>query len=611
MEKAGAQLSDKMDCTGEAEVCSQWVCNGVDYHFKDWYDTDENGAISRSDIVILKNKATEEELWAHVESVVGNVFKLAYGKWLYNGEPVELIFLIRVEDERKIIGDYVSGILEDLGFTVNRQYKTSPEAAACWIRSDPATGCFHLYTGGWVTTVIARDQGGNFNFFYTPRGLPIPLWQAYTPAPEFDEVSDRLARRDFTSMDERRELFEKALWLSMKDSVRVWLMDAQGFSPFRTNVGIAADLAGGIYGAYLWALTVQFHKEKEPQPGGTMRIAMPKLLIEPWNPIAGSNWIYDMKPIRGTGDWGTMWDPTNGLHWPQRIERAEVYIQEGLPVEVTYDWVTLTFVPGGNPVPEDAWCDWDAVKQEFITCGEKFPEGVTAKRKSVVYYPEDLYEVPLHDGSTISIGDFVMGMILTFDRAKPESAIYDEAEVPAFETFMKHFRGVKIVSENPLVIETYSDLYYLDAEWNVSDWFPYYAQGPGFWHAITLGIMAEANKELAFSTDKADALKIEWMDYTKGPSIPILAKYLDEAIATNYIPYAPTLGKYVTADEAAQRYANLKGWYEAKGHFWVGSGPLYLEKAYPVEKVVHLKRFPDFPDPAEKWQRFTLYGPRE
>ncbi|GAG77597.1 unnamed protein product, partial [marine sediment metagenome] len=98
---------------------------------------------------------------------------------------------------------------------------------------------------------------------------------------------------------------------------------------------------------------------------------------------------------------------------------------------------------------------------------------------------EDLYEkVKWHDGSTFSLADIVLGMILTFDRAKEESPIFDAAEVPTFTSFMEHFRGLRIVSEDPLVIEFYSDRVYLDAEWIVETWFPYYDQGPGAWHNL-------------------------------------------------------------------------------------------------------------------------------
>ena len=37
------------------------------------------------------------------------------------------------------------------------------------------------------------------------------------------------------------------------------------------------------------------------------------------------------------------------------------------------------------------------------------------------------------------------------------------------------------------------------------------------------------------------------------------------------------MGAYITAEEAAARYAALKAWYTAHGHFWVGTGPYYLD----------------------------------
>jgi peptide/nickel transport system substrate-binding protein len=65
------------------------------------------------------------------------------------------------------------------------------------------------------------------------------------------------------------------------------------------------------------------------------------------------------------------------------------------------------------------------------------------------------------------------------------------------------------------------------------------------------------------------------------------------------------MGDYLTAAEAQARYENLKAWYDEFGHFWIGTGPLYLERAYPVEGTVSLKRFGDFPDLSEKWTGFA------
>ena len=55
-------------------------------------------------------------------------------------------------------------------------------------------------------------------------------------------------------------------------------------------------------------------------------------------------------------------------------------------------------------------------------------------------------------------------MIQYFDLAKPESKLYDESQVPDFESIMSYFKGVKIVSTDPLIIETYVDTFDLDAE---------------------------------------------------------------------------------------------------------------------------------------------------
>ena len=516
------------------------------------------------------------------------------GVWHYEEEAVEVIFLIRTEDERKEIGDYVATMLEDLGFAVVRDYKTASEASPIWIGTDPNEGLFHIYTGGWITTAISRDQAGNFDFFYTNRGLPFPLWQAYTPSEEFDAMSEKLDLRDFTTMEERRELFADVLALSMQDSVRVWLVNQLGFTAYRNDISVSTDLAGGLNGARLWPYTLR----RTGEEGGTLTIAMPSMLPEPWNPVAGTNWVYDTMLIRSTQDVGTMPDPFTGLQWPQRIERAEVTVKEGLPVGSTHDWVDLTFAEQID-VPEDALLDWDAVEQKFITVGDLHPDGLTANIKSVVYYPGDLYDLTWHDGSQLALADIVLDMILTFDLAKEESAVFDEAQLPSLNNFQSHFRGYRIVQENPLIIEYYSDQYTLDAELNVATFFP---STP--WHSMALGLLAEAAGDLAFSSDKADANEVEWMSYIAGPSMEILAGHLEEATAGGHIPYASTLGDYISADDAAARWENLSAWHEDKGHFWVGLGPFYLEKAFTTEKTVQLVRNENFLDPSSKWEGF-------
>ena len=682
------------------------------------------------------------------------------GIWTYEGEPITLIFLIRVEDERTQIGDYVANQLESIGLTVDRQYRTSSEASPLWVQSDPADGLWHLYTGGWITTAISRDDGSDYQFFYSPRSVYgfSPLWQAYQITDEFDKVCVALNNNDFTTLEERDQLFREALRLSLESSNRVWLVDRLSYTPLDTDVQVTYDLAGAIAGADFAPRTLRFVGEV----GGEMTVAMADVVTDPWNGLAGSNWVYDALAKNATSSFGVVFDPFTGLTLPDRIESAEVTVEEGLPVGVTYDWLTLDFAPEIQ-VPGDAWVDWNATDQVFITVDEMLtsmtampameedpgsivdiavadgrfttlvaalqaadlagtlsgegpftvfaptddafaalpegtveglledipaltdillyhvlggyapaskvveldaattlqgknvditidedgnvfindaqviitdimanngvihvidtvlippegeagpviplaPEYLTARSKSVVTYPADLFEtVKWHDGSPLSVADFVMNMILTFDQGTEGSPIFDASQVGSLESFKSAFKGMRITSTDPLTIEFYSDVFYLDAEWIVTTLWPQYAYGEHPWHSLALGIMAEANEELAFSADKADQLEVEWMSYIGGPSLAILRAKNDQAIEEAYIPYAPTLGQYVTADEAVARYNNLLDWYQARGHFWVGTGVYYLNTVFPVEKTLTLTRFQDHPDRADRWSQF-------
>ena len=525
------------------------------------------------------------------------------GKWHFEGQPVELISVIRLEDERLEIGDYVANLLEDIGFTVDRQYKTSSEASPIWLSGQPHDGLWHLYTGAWVTTAIVRDEGDNFDFFYTPRGLPFPVWQEYHPSSKFNEVSGRLARREFDTMAERDQLFTDALRLSLENSQRIWLYDRTSFSPRRSEVGVTADLAGGVPGAWLWPYTLR----REGEIGGRMTIAAPVFLSAPWNPIAGGIGLFDTAAMRATGDWAVMPDPYTGLMLPQRLESAVVVAHEGMLVDRTLDWVNLEFA-SEILVPDDAWVDWDAAEQRFITAGETYTQTQTARLQVTCNYPAELFETTWHDGSRFGLGDVVLSMIMRFDPSKPDSPIYDEATVPAYESFASSFKGWRIAREDPLVIEYYGDHYPLDAELAVSDLtcaYPQYLQSQAAWHMLGIGILAEEAGELAFSPDKSAGMETEMTSYIGGPSLEILEKYLLHAADTTYIPYEPTLSQYVTEEEARDRWENYADWYRDVAHFWIGNGPYYLEQAYPVEGTAVLKRFPAYPDPADRWSGYA------
>jgi peptide/nickel transport system substrate-binding protein len=203
--------------------------------------------------------------------------------------------------------------------------------------------------------------------------------------------------------------------------------------------------------------------------------------------------------------------------------------------------------------------------------------------------------------ATVSLADIVLPWILNFERADEASHLFDVAHLPVFEAFHRHYKGWRILSREPLVIEVYSDQIYPDAETLVASRAPSVTP----WHTLTLGMLAESSGELAFSSNKADRRQVGWMSLVAGPSLPILERHLREARERETLLYPAVLEGLVEEGEVAERYRALEDWYGEYGHFWVGNGPFYLASVYPVEGSLVLRRFEAFPDPADKWLRFS------
>ena len=538
-------------------------------------------------------------------------------------DEIGLISLVRSEDERKELGEYVAAQLEDLGFAVDIQYGTSSELWPLW-GGDPALGLWNTYTGGWVTTVVPRDEGDNAAFFGTDLGAPYmgPLWAAYGSDMDWFEDAEKLWNYDFSTMAEREALMETNLWGFMENAVRLFLIDRTSFSAFRKGLNVAADASGGIYGSWMWALTLHWQDgsgDPDPTNDTTVRIAMTDILTNPWNPVAGTNWVYDMFPIRATGDAGHGVDTRDGLRWAGVFEKAEVYAAAGLPIGLQYpdppeNWVTLTFETDPIVADGDAWVGWDVTSQTPITVTEKLaadPEwSAEAQRMSRTYYPEGTFDIGIHDGSTLSLADFIYGYIITHERGLEGGILYDTGYGSVYSAFVSQFKGVKFITDEPgydLIVEYWSDVWNLDAEICVTHMFPVYTQGAGMWHTLALAILGEENNECAFSQTKA-VDPIVWTNFI-GEGKQILADYLADVIdETEAVPYeafieaeytARTLGSF--ADEIDARMTNLDAWYTAHDHFWVATGPMYLDAVTFTPKSLVLKKFADYHSSADKW----------
>jgi peptide/nickel transport system substrate-binding protein len=529
------------------------------------------------------------------------------GVWTYNGEPITLIGLIRIEDTRLEIGNYYANQLEEMGFTVERVERTAGELAPIWIQGNPLDCEWNWYTGAWSQEEVDREDTLAFEQYYTDRVLPWENMAVFETPERLDEISLRLFNNDYASLDERLELIREGLPLALEMAPRVWLTSRLTLVPFSEEIEVTTDLAAGLAGSAMWPWTTRLKDEV----GGSMTIALPDIYVEPYNPIGGTNWVMDAFIKNSVRDQAFLPDPATGLRWPSRAERAEMVVQEGFPMSATLDWVDLSFEPQ-IIVPDDAWAGWDAENQVFLTAGQVYDEPQTAVFKSTIYYEDNMFDkVKWHDGTPLSPADFVMGMITQFDLGNENSPYYDENLLPDFEQFMSAFKGVRIASTDPLVIEHWGNNPSLDAERSIYNWWPGdedtasgYDFGDAAWHNMSIMLRGEENGSFAFTADKADVNEIEQTSMIAGPSLEVLATELAAAKEEEYIPYEPTLGQYITPEQAVQAYSNLEEFARRYGHYYLGTGPYFLQGVFTVEGQAVLANNPDHPDAANRWDRF-------
>jgi peptide/nickel transport system substrate-binding protein len=538
--------------------------------------------------------------------------KFIGGRWYYNDEWIEIKFLIRNDDiQRWQIGDYVANQMEKLGFQTDRRYGKSAELSPIWAQPIPSTGQFHIYTGGWIATAIDRDAGDDFAFFYTKLSLMAiygyTLWEYKENDPEFYDIADRLNRGDWTSWEERNQLWRRALVLCMEDSNHVWLVNTAPPFPMNENLQVATDLLAG-FSNDLWARTIRW----EDQIGGTVTASDREVLNDPWNPIGLTNYAYDQIVISCTNDYENLFNPYTGLAVPNRFVNVTMEVDdafEGLMVDSS-EWLDLQFIESVE-VPTDAWYEWNVETKEVITA----PPGTYAKVKIVVNYGDVIGNVKYHDGSVMSLADWLAFWPLRFERANPQSTVYDESYASAYQTFRTNFRGQRLVTESPLVIEYYTNVTALEAEDVLTSGegaraLPYigtygYNGWPDYpWHMVAIGMdVEEQNIGVTWTKAKATKVNGEWMSYIAGESLAVLKNALDTSKADNYRPLLAS--EYASAEEATERYANLESWYNDKGHFWVASGPFYLDQADFIAHIAVVKAFRDYQFKADRWAWLT------
>lgn len=498
---------------------------------------------------------------------------LVDGRWTYNKKPVVLKFIIRVEDERREIGNMLSEELEKMGFTVKRTYMDFAQAISLVYRTDPKAFEWHLYTEGWGRGAAERYDYATINQMcapwlgYMPGWLEYGFWQYRNDF--IDELGKKLFKGEFQDIDERNKLYRELAKTCLKEAVRIWVLTVNNPMILRRDLkGVSIDIVSGIRS--LWTLRSTYSDKKELVVG---HLWVRPYMGSAWNPIGGFTDIYSVDIWRQIYDPPLVRDPSTGIPKPFRTEFRVV---ESKPKsEIT--------------VPSDAFI-WSSEKNGWVNV----PLGTKAKSRIIFNYAKYINS-RWHHGVEITLADFLYSIYQSFDIAyNPKKATIEVALSATRKPILETFKGFRIINETAIEV-------YVDYSNPFKEYVAEYSEPWGVvmpWELLYAMDILVFEEGFAAYTDTASArLQVKWLDLIEPLQCRRLISIFERLSEQKKYPsnIFNLLGREIeTLDNSLKRYRAIVEWFKEHGHLVVSNGPFYLDRMGSVtEQYAELKAFRD------------------
>ena len=521
------------------------------------------------------NPSLAEEMITTALSDVGA--KKINGMWTHDGKDIELIAFIRSDDPvRKSIGEILSYELERIGFKVTKDFGDLNKAFVNVYGSNPADMKWSFYTEGW---------GGRSAFV---KYDPVGLGQMYSPwfsnMPGFNEpsywtyqneyldtITQKIYTGNFSSADERIDLFKEATVEGVNESVRIFL--ASKIDQYVVNEkidGIINDLGAGV--------PTRFTPINARTDSDSLKIGVKQIYQAAWNPVMGISDIYSRQI------WDTLYDPGVFKH---------PYTGDTFPIRT--DYVIETAGSDAKlDVPDDAII-WDPVLQSWR---EVDPN--TQATSKVTF---DLTLSKWHNGSLMDMNDVLHSLYFTIEwgsEQQEDDKTFDTEFTPRASQTVKTLIGVRPLDEKTL--EVYVDYWHFD-EAEIADWASLWSSVP--WELMTAMEQSVIDGKVSFSRSGAVSKSVNWLSLIVPNDAEIIKQYLIEFKDSNHVP--PALDYFdLRNNYFDSRYDASIKWIEEYNHAVISNGPFYLQSYSPESRTITIRAFADesYPFEAGHWNEF-------
>lgn len=492
------------------------------------------------------------------------------GRWRYRGESVTLRFVIRTEDERRDIGDTVAGLLEEVGFTVERLHRDFGPAINLVHQSNPADLEWHLYTEGWSKVAATRWDYGTANQMAAPWYGNMPGWLEegfwQYESPQADEAGKRLFRGEFASQEERDALYRQLLEVSVDDSVRAWLAVVMNTYPAGNDLtGITQDIAAGPVN--LWTARAAYVPGRDVLRIGNLHVWTAASI---WNTVDGFRDLFSAVIWRNLSDPATWTDPGSA---------------QPIPFRSTYQVETAG--PGGKlPVPADAFL-WDATATEFrpVSSGTQATSKVTVDLSRYI-------GSRWHHGQPITIADLVFSLYQGPDMAlNPKKAEVEASIAARLKPVLETIKGYRLLPDGRL--EVYVDYWHFDRD-HIGEYAAGFTSTPWELDAAA-DYLVFTRRSAAYSETAGRRFGVPALSLVLKDHVELMRTALRELRDQRFVP-EPLRGSgpvRVTPEEAVARYDAALQWIDEHGLAVISNGPFRLVRFDPAAQFAELEAFRD------------------
>jgi len=505
-------------------------------------------------------------------------------------EPVKIVFLIRIEDERRLIGDYLAGQLEKAGFLVERKYIERAQFRPLVRAAEPRNLDWHLYTHSdtMIRSLWVHEEVGWYSAEFASLPATGGLWE-YTAEhakaigdyvqERVEQLARELYRGEVKDIEEYWTKVKEGTYLGVYQSLRVFIIGVRNF--YVVNPRVRDMVYSPIFG-----ITIEWPWRTAVTPDSTVRVAL--------YAAAGSLFMYEWNPISGVGGvYGSyIWYYVRDYSWLRHPSTLE-------PIPVRATWkVEQREVT----VPTTA-VRYDPDKHSWVTV----PEGSKASYVLEFNFKFSNY----HDGSPQTLLDILTNFAWFVEWAfkSGDDDLWYHKEVESDKYIAEDVVGIEIINSTAIrVYGNYGLFYSLDetATYYLNYFWP-------SWHPL----LRLAFEYVVIYKGPVSGVKYGWLtregertlDAMNPDHVADVAEALRVLGRGEYSPphLASTIRMLregrIEVQDVGRATESLAKFITERKHMAVSNGPYYISRYVPEQMYIELKAFkdPTYPFTPEYW----------